>query len=93
MEIQPIKRNKSMMEIQTIKLNKFMKVSIISFSIFLVLYLGISIYFSTHFYFGSVINDINASGKTVEQLDKEISSKCETYILELTRTKRCERTN
>ena len=83
MEIQPIKRNKSMMEIQTIKLNKFMKVSIISFSIFLVLYLGISIYFSTHFYFGSVINGINASGKTVEQLDKEISSKCETYTLEL----------
>ncbi len=83
MEIQPIKRNKSMMEIQTIKLNKSIKVSIISFSIFLVLYLGISIYFSTHFYFGSVINGINASGKTVEELDKEILSKCETYTLEL----------
>jgi hypothetical protein len=71
------------MEIQTIKHKKSMKISIISFSVFLVVYLGISIYFSTHFYFGSVINDIKASGKTVEELNKEISSKYETYILEL----------
>ncbi|MGH4122816.1 MAG: peptidoglycan binding domain-containing protein [Clostridium sp.] len=71
------------MEIQTIKHKKSKKVGIITFSIFFALYLGISIYFSTHFYFGAVINNINASGKTVEELDKEISSKCETYTLEL----------
>ena len=71
------------MEIQTIKHNKSKKVSIISFSVFLVLYLGMSIFFSTHFNFGSTINGINASGKTVEELDKEISTKFKTYTLEL----------
>ncbi len=71
------------METLIIKHNKFIKVSIISFSFLLVLYLSISIYFSNHFYFGSVINSVNASGKTVEQLDKEISSKVGTYNLEL----------
>lgn len=84
MEIQPIKRNKSMLKQKTIKINTAMKVCIISLSISLVLYLGLSIYFMTHFYFGSVINDINASGKTVEQLHKEMLLKCETYTLELT---------
>ena len=71
------------MEIQTIQLNNHIKLSIISFSILLVLYLGISIYFTNHFYFRTVINGINASGKTVDELDKEISFKCETYALEL----------
>jgi len=83
MEIQPIKHNKHMIEVKTIKLNKYMKVSIISFSIFILLYLGISLYFSTHFYFGSVINDINVSGKSVEEFHQEILSKCEAYTLEL----------
>jgi len=71
------------MEIQTIKPIKSMKVRIIYFSVFLLLYLAISIYFSNHFYYGSEINGINASGKTVEEVDKEMSSKCEIYILEL----------
>ncbi|MGH4123739.1 MAG: peptidoglycan binding domain-containing protein [Clostridium sp.] len=83
MEIQPIKSSKSMTKIKIIKCQKTMKVIIISFSIFLVLYLGMSIYFRTHFYFGSVINGINASGKTVEELNKAILLKSETYTLEL----------
>lgn len=83
MVIQPIKLNKSMIELQTFKLNKFIKAIIISIFIFLILYLGITIFFSNHFYFGSVINNINASGKTVDQLDKQILSKCETYTLVL----------
>ncbi|MBU3181239.1 L,D-transpeptidase family protein [Clostridium psychrophilum] len=70
------------MEIQTIIHKKPVKVSIIIFSIFLVLYLGISIFFSNHFYFGSVINGINASGKTVDQVDKQISMKSKTYTIE-----------
>jgi len=81
MEIQPIKRNK--LQIPTVKLNKSLKAIIIFIFIFLVLYLGISTYFSTHFYFGSVINNINASGKTVEELNSAILLKCETYTLEL----------
>lgn len=83
MQIQPINHNKFTTEIQTIKLNKLMKISIISAFILLVLYLGTSAYFSTHFYFGSVINGINASGKTVAELNKEILLKSETYTLEL----------
>ena len=83
MEIQPIKRNKPMLEMPTVKLNKSLKAILIFIFIFLVLYLGISTYFSTHFYFGSVINDINASGKTVEELNSAILLKCETYTLEL----------
>lgn len=71
------------MEIQTIKRKKSVKIIIISFSIFFLLYLSISIYFNNHFYFGTKINGINASGKTVEQLDKELSSKYATYTLEL----------
>ena len=71
------------MEVLTIKENKPMKVRIISISILLVLYLGISLYFSNHFYFGTVINGIKVSGKTVEKVDKEMSLKTETYTLVL----------
>ena len=83
MEIQPIKSNKSM-NIKIKKPNKStMKVSIIIFFISLVIYIGISIYYSTHFYYGFVFNGIEASGKTVEQLDKELLYKYKTYTLEL----------
>lgn len=44
---------------------KIMKV-IVYLAIFIVVYLGASIYFSAHFYFGTVINGINVSGKTSE---------------------------
>lgn len=86
MELEPLKHNKSMLEIKPLKLSKVMKVmkvSIIYFSILIILYLGISMYFSTHFYFGSIINGINASGKSVAKLDKAMLSKSETYTLEL----------
>ena len=49
-----------------IKISKLVKGIIISFCTMLVIYLGLSIYFSNHFYFGSEINGINVSGKTVE---------------------------
>ncbi len=62
---------------------KTIKVSIIFSSIFLVLYLGISMYFSNHFYYGSIINGINASGRTVAEVDKELLMKSETYTLKL----------
>ncbi|MBW9173984.1 L,D-transpeptidase/peptidoglycan binding protein [Clostridium estertheticum] len=71
------------MEIQTIKRKKSVKTIIIYFSILFALYLSVSIYFNNHFYFGSVINGINASGKTVDQVDKDLSSKYATYTLEL----------
>ncbi|WP_298837009.1 L,D-transpeptidase family protein [Clostridium sp.] len=71
------------MKIQTIIQKKPMKISIIVLPILIVLYLGISMYFSNHFNFGSVINGINASGKTVEEVNKELLAKSKTYTLEL----------
>ena len=75
MEIQPT--------IPTHNRKKSIKVSIICSSILLIIYLGISMYFSNHFYYGSVINGINASGKTVVEVDRALLVKSETYTLKL----------
>ncbi|MGH4137750.1 L,D-transpeptidase family protein [Clostridium sp.] len=61
---------------------KIIKNRIIFLSVFLIIYLGISMYFDNHFYYGSVINGINASGKTVAEVDKNLLMKSEAYILE-----------
>ncbi|MFA6940491.1 MAG: peptidoglycan binding domain-containing protein [Clostridiaceae bacterium] len=71
------------MKMEKKKRNKFIKYSIISLSVMLIIYFGMSMYFRNHFYFGSVINGINATGKTVEELDKELSAKITSYTLEL----------
>jgi len=73
------------MEIQTTihSHKKPIKISIISSSIFLIIYLGISMYFRNHFYYGSVINGINVSGKTVAEVNKALIMKSETYTLKL----------
>jgi hypothetical protein len=49
----------------------------------LAVYVTISIYFFNHFYFGSVINCIDVSGKTVEGAEKEILNEINGYSLEL----------
>ena len=49
----------------------------------LVVYLGISFYFMSHFYFGSEINGINVSGETVEEASQKISSQVGSYKLDL----------
>jgi len=67
-----------------LKISKLVKGIIISFCAVLVIYLGLSIYFSNHFYFGTKINGISVSGKTVEAADEAIASSVETYTLELT---------
>jgi vancomycin resistance protein YoaR len=56
---------------------------IISFFTLLVIYFGITMYFMNHFYFGSTISCINVSGKTVEEVDAQMPSEVEEYILEL----------
>lgn len=67
------------MEIAKSKLVKNKKGIIISFCTVLVIYLGVSIYFTNHFYFSTKINNIDASGKTVEDVGEEIK----TYTLKL----------
>ena len=55
----------------------------ISFFILLLVYLGMSVYFRNHFYFGTVINNTKVSGKTVDEVDKKIASDIASYVLEL----------
>lgn len=68
------------------KRNKHNKIAIgitISLCTLLVLYLGISTYFMDHFYFGSRINNINVSGKTIAEVKQQMESKLQTYTLNL----------
>lgn len=67
------------MEIEKSKLTKNKKGIIISFCIVFVIYLGFSIYFKNHFYFGTKLNSIDVSAKTVEEVGEEI----QTYTLKI----------
>lgn len=49
----------------------------------LIIYLGITFYFSDRFYFGSVINGIDYSCKTVEEVENLMSKEISNYQLEL----------
>jgi nitrogen regulatory protein PII len=55
----------------------------ISLCTLIIIYLGMTMFFKNHFYFGSVISGINVAGKTVGEVEKELSSEMETYTLEL----------
>ena len=50
------------------KFNKWW-VSVIVCAIIIISYMGISIFFANKFYFGSKINSINATGKTVDEVN------------------------
>lgn len=56
---------------------------IISLCILLIVYVGMSIYFLNHFYFGSTIDCVSISGKTVKEAEKEMSSRLMNYTLKL----------
>jgi len=56
---------------------------IISICTLLVIYLGMVIYFMNHFYFGSAINCINVSGKNVEDVNEQMASELQTYVLNI----------
>jgi len=51
--------------------------------VLLVIYFGLSIYFTKHFYFGSNINGINVTGKTVEEVEKQMKANVNEYTLNL----------
>lgn len=65
------------------KKKKTVRGIILCFSILLVVYFGISIYFMNHLYFGSEINSINISGKTVEEVKKLMTAELQKYTLTL----------
>ncbi|HEX9026509.1 MAG TPA: peptidoglycan binding domain-containing protein [Clostridium sp.] len=71
------------MEKQKNKRNTIAIGIIIFFCALLAIYFGITMYFTNHFYFGSTINCVNVSGKTVEEVDEQMISEVKEYTLEL----------
>ncbi|MEG0379133.1 MAG: peptidoglycan binding domain-containing protein, partial [Eubacterium sp.] len=51
--------------------------------ILLITYLGVSFYFSSHFYFNSTINNVNVTGKSPEEVDQAMAKNAERYELVL----------
>ncbi|MGL4847591.1 MAG: L,D-transpeptidase family protein [Clostridium sp.] len=56
---------------------------IIAIAIIIVGYLGFSLYFMNHFFFGSTINNVNVSGRTVGSATKLVEEKINDYKLEI----------
>lgn len=56
---------------------------IISLCTLLIIYLGLTKYFTNHFYLGSEINSVNVSGDTVESAKSAVESKLQNYTLNL----------
>lgn len=71
------------MERQKYKHSKIVITIIVSHCIFLVIYFSMALYFRNRFYFGSTINSIDVSGKTVKEADEQISDEFESYELQL----------
>ena len=71
------------MENKKNKYNKIVIRVVIFVCVLLTIYLGLSAYFVKHFYFGSIINGISVSGKTIEEAENKISSEIGNYTLEL----------
>lgn len=61
----------------------FLILSFTFFSILLMILIGSSVYFQSHFYRGTVINEIDLTNKTVVEAALELSSEVESYTLEI----------
>lgn len=83
METQENKRSRIIISSIISQRNKIVIGIIISLCTLLIIYFGMAIYFKDHFYFGSVINGINVSGKTVQDAEEKISSELQSYTLSL----------
>lgn len=68
---------------QTAKRKKVIRGIIASVCTLFVFYLGMASYFTNHFYFGSEINSISVSGKTVEEAKAIVASNLQDYTLTL----------
>lgn len=62
---------------------KAVKIVVMSLCPLIAMYLGVSVYFMNHFYFGSTVYDVNVAGKTVEQAESLLSDEISGYILKL----------
>jgi lipoprotein-anchoring transpeptidase ErfK/SrfK len=50
---------------------------------FAILYFFLTFYYNTHFYNNTLVNGVNASNKTVKQVEDTITSKVNSYVLTL----------
>lgn len=51
--------------------------------ILLAVYLGMAFYFNSHFFFGSSINGIDSSRKTVEEIEDAVRREVKSYVLQI----------
>lgn len=65
------------------KYRKFLIGGILLFIALLVIYLGMAQYFKNHFYFGTEINAINVSGKTLEDVKAVMAAELNDYTLNI----------
>lgn len=74
------------MDITEKEKNKHSKIIIgiiISICAVLIVYFSMAAYFMNHFYFGSEINCVNVSGKTVEEVKAQMAAELQSYTLNL----------
>lgn len=65
------------------KHKKIVKGVLISLCTLFVIYIGMALYFMNHFYFGSTINCISVSGKSVDTVNELMASELHKYELKL----------
>lgn len=65
------------------KHNKILIGTIVIVCTLMVVYFGITVYFTNHFYFGSEINGINISLKSIEDVEVLMASELKAYTLHL----------
>lgn len=71
------------METEIMKQTNKKKVVLIVLAISVTIYLGMSLYFTKHFYFNCKINGIDISGDTVSEIENKITKELEDYTLVL----------
>lgn len=65
------------------KKRKKPKIGVVVISLILVIYLGVSIFFTNRFYFGTKINGINIGGQTIQGAIDKVEEKIGSYNLEI----------
>jgi lipoprotein-anchoring transpeptidase ErfK/SrfK len=74
-----IERNELMGSIR----NKWLKIAGIALAVLLLAYFGIQYYFADRYYYGTYINGVDVSFKTLAESEALLKSKVENYVLEI----------
>lgn len=71
------------MDKQKIKSNKTLLMLLILLSISILIYFMMSLYFMKHFYFGTVVNSVNISGKSLKKANEKMENEFNNYTITL----------